>query len=750
MNKILPILVVGIFVLSGLGAVAVTEAEKEEFKHKIASVSFSQPIIETEKEYVSINIDEANTFLRNDGKPMLPTYIQTFSFPFGTKIKKVTCTLSNFQEKTLSKHIQPSPKIAAVSQQIVKNEEEPIDYGTNPYPSEWFDYDLGCGRTRAGLNVFVKAEVFLVKYYPQEKRIKWASNAEIIVEYEPPSSEPVTFGEEYKFIVLAPDEYSDELAPLITHKNGRGISTIFVSLDDIYDGVYFPKKGRDEQEKIKYFIKNAMENWNTSYVLLVGGWHKTNPNQQKFPVRETHVHIYSESNPNYANETFVSDLYYADIYNETGAFVSWDSNDNDVFGEYDWGNSHNFDEVDLYPDIYLGRLACVNGNEVTTCVNKIIKYEEDASYTLGWFDDIVVIGGDTWVPHSGDHSGIPEGEYIQEHILDAMTGFSPDRIWDTNGRLGTWIYPYGSGDITNTINKGCGFVEWSGHGNLDVWATHRHNGSGSNWIPTPLGAYLNSNIQALSNGNKLPIVVVGGCSCGKFNLDVDCFAWSFLMNSGGGGIATVAASGLLYSAFGEETVDYVAGLIEINMFKAYKELRAITFGEMWAWAIKKYIDMSNLEFGNVDYCYDYKTMEQWQPFGDPTLAIAPESQPPNKPRKPTGKTKGAPGVEYEYTSFTSDPDGDDISYKFNWGDGTYSEWIGPVESWEQVSANHTWDAKGEYNVRVRAKDIHEDYSEWSDPLKVSMPRNRAINTPFQWFLQQHPNLFPILRLLFQR
>ena len=35
-------------------------------------------------------------------------------------------------------------------------------------------------------------------------------------------------------------------------------------------------------------------------------------------------------------------------------------------------------------------------------------------------------------------------------------------------------------------------------------------------------------------------------------------------------------------------------------------------------------------------------------------------------------------------------------------------------------------------------------------LTVTMPRSRAINTPFQWFLQQYPNLFPILRLLFQR
>ena len=260
MNKILPILVVGIFVLSGLGAVAVTEAEKEEFKHKIASVSFSQPIFKTENEYISINIDETNTFLMEDGKPMLPSYIHTFSFPFGTKIKKVTCELSNFQEKTLSKHIKPTPKAFAVGSINARNKEKTINYGIEPYPSEWFNYDLGCGRNGKGLNVFVKAEVFPVKYYPQKNRIEWATNAEIKIEYLLPS-EPITFDEEYRFIVLAPNEFSDELAPLVTHKINRGISTKFVSLSDIYNGVYFPATGRDDPEEIKYFIKNSHSKW---------------------------------------------------------------------------------------------------------------------------------------------------------------------------------------------------------------------------------------------------------------------------------------------------------------------------------------------------------------------------------------------------------------------------------------------------------------------------------------------------------
>jgi len=743
MRKILPLLVVGILVLSGLGAVALPN---EESKYKTINVNFLQPIIKTEKEFAVINFDGTNTFLMKQGKPMLPSYIHTFSFPLGTKIKRVMCELNDYQEKILSKIIKPTPKVAAIEKTIDKQELESINYGPNPYPEKWFDYDLGCGRNGNDLNIFVKVEVFPVKYFPDENRIKWANNAKIIVEYDPPS-EPIIFDDEYTFVVISPDEFGDELAPLISHKINRGISTRFVTLDDIYDGVYFPEEGRDNAEMIKYFIKNAIENWGTSYVLLVGGWDRSNPSYQFVPVRETHVYINHPDDPD--DEIFVSDLYYADIYDENMDFCSWDSNENDVFGEFNWSELHNYDLVDLYPDIFFGRLACTNSNEVTGCVNKIIKYENEAAYSQEWFNDIVVIGGDTWVPGNGDESGIPEGEYINQKILDVMSDFTPDKVWDTNDRLGTFLPPYGTGHITNAINNGCGFLEWSGHGNLDVWATHRHEGAVGNWIPTLLRYYPNSYIKELSNDNKLPIVVIGGCSCGKFNQLRDCFAWSFLLNSGGGGIAVIAASGLLYSASGEETVDYVAGLIEINTFKAYKELNAITFGEMWAWSIKKYIDMSNLELED-DYCYDYKTMEQWQAFGDPTLAIGPESQPPLKPNKPSGPTDGVPNEQYTYYASTTDPDDDEILYIFDWGDGSFSEWIGPVESGTQVSANHSWNNKATYDIKVRAKDIHGDQGEWSDPLSVIIPRTKAAgNNLFINLFGRFIHLFPILKITLQ-
>jgi len=146
-------------------------------------------------------------------------------------------------------------------------------------------------------------------------------------------------------------------------------------------------------------------------------------------------------------------------------------------------------------------------------------------------------------------------------------------------------------------------------------------------------------------------------------------------------------------------------------------------------------------------CGDYKTVEQWQPFGDPTLVLRGESSAPVKPDVPEGPTSGAINTEYTYITSTTDPDGDELYYLFDWGDDTYSEWVGPYESGETAEAIHTWTKKGDYDIRVKAKDERGVQSEWSDPLPISMPKNKSINTSFLRFLEQHPHMFPLLRQL---
>lgn len=137
----------------------------------------------------------------------------------------------------------------------------------------------------------------------------------------------------------------------------------------------------------------------------------------------------------------------------------------------------------------------------------------------------------------------------------------------------------------------------------------------------------------------------------------------------------------------------------------------------------------------------------------PSCIILPEikqesSNPPDKPAKPQGVISGRFGVEYEYISSAVDPDGDEISLLFDWGDGSSSGWIGPFDSGEEVSISHKWNGLSEksFEVRVKAKDIYGKISEWSDPLVVTMPRNKQlVKTSLLLFFEKLLYRFPLLQ-----
>ncbi len=101
-----------------------------------------------------------------------------------------------------------------------------------------------------------------------------------------------------------------------------------------------------------------------------------------------------------------------------------------------------------------------------------------------------------------------------------------------------------------------------------------------------------------------------------------------------------------------------------------------------------------------------------------------DNSPPNKPAKPCGPTCGRVNIEYTYIVVTTDPDGDMVYYFVDWGDGTNSGWIGPYESGKMVKVKHRWTQQGYYQIKVKAKDIYGEESEWSDPLPITMPKSK--------------------------
>jgi hypothetical protein len=94
----------------------------------------------------------------------------------------------------------------------------------------------------------------------------------------------------------------------------------------------------------------------------------------------------------------------------------------------------------------------------------------------------------------------------------------------------------------------------------------------------------------------------------------------------------------------------------------------------------------------------------------------------NNPEPPiiNGPSQGGEDVLYFFNISTTDADLHEIRYIIDWDDGNDSGWIGPYESGENVLISYSWVKRGTYNIRLKAKDIYESESEWSEPFSIKI------------------------------
>ena len=127
----------------------------------------------------------------------------------------------------------------------------------------------------------------------------------------------------------------------------------------------------------------------------------------------------------------------------------------------------------------------------------------------------------------------------------------------------------------------------------------------------------------------------------------------------------------------------------------------LEYGKTYSW----YVIVNDTQLENNSQIWHFTTMDM------------PLNHPPNTPSI-SGPSSGYAGVPYKFSTSAIDPDGDDIYYLFDWGDGSNSGWLGPYDSGKKVSEYHTWNNVGKYYVKVKAKDENKE-SGWSD-IRLSL------------------------------
>ena len=606
MKKIVSIILIGLLVVSGFGARAFNN-DNPIMKIK-EIIRISQPNIKEIEEYVSIDFKESDSFIYEPGKPLLPVTTKIFTFPLGTKIVNVDVTC-NCKEYILSNKVQPAPTPRIISKGFSKELNKVIPdetvYGSSEfYPLEFYTVLRGAGLHDNEHVLFLNIKV-ATRYSPLLDLLLVPREIEITVEYQLPEVSLFT-ADDYDMIIIAPDEFSSEIQSLIDHKNSVGTKTFLKTTEEIYNEY----DGRDNAEKIKYFIKDEIEMKNVSYALLIGDFNKV-------PLRKIFWNIDMPID-------MLTDLYYADIYDSEDNFCSWDSNNNDNFGEED-------DGLDFYPDIHIGRLACTTSEEVGIVVDKIIYYEKE-TFGQSWFNNLILMGGDTFPEEIFPDAKGREGEELNQIIMEIMSDFKPITIWTSKGNFERDV-------IAQEINSGAGFLFYSGHG--CEFAITPEAGPGI--------LYFNKYVNDLSNGYKLPIMFFTACNTAKLDfvfedmlvrfqemfgsgplwimfellkflffvkkdMPIPCFAWNFVKHEGGGAIAAVGSTNYILSS-ADNPIKNRSGCINppIYFFNAFNSSE--TVGQMMTKSVN-----DNIHDLPTDPLAEYTIMEHIL-LGDPSLKI---------------------------------------------------------------------------------------------------------------------------------
>ena len=166
---------------------------------------------------------------------------------------------------------------------------------------------------------------------------------------------------------------------------------------------------------------------------------------------------------------------------------------------------------DYYNDIIIGRFSAENEAHVTTQVNKVIYYERDIDATATWLTYGDGLG-------NGDGPG-HYGEYDWQHVENLRTdllAYNYTTVYqDYPGVSG---YSSSASVLSQHINNGVSIINYCNHGSETSWA---------------LNSYSNSNVNALTNVNKLPIVWSVACLNGKYDHSQPCFGETWLRATNG-------------------------------------------------------------------------------------------------------------------------------------------------------------------------------------------------------------------------
>ncbi len=477
----------------------------------------------------------------------------------------------------------------------------------------------------------------------------------------------------HDFVIITLDALTSSVTPLVNWETSKGRTVEVVTTSWISSNY----SGYDLAEKMRNFLRDKYPSgvWGIEDVLLVGDY-------DDVPMRRTWQDVgYGQPE---------TDLYYAELSLPDNE--SWDAD-----GDHRWGE--NSDPIDFYSEVNVGRIPWSQSATVLGICQKSVAYEQNDDPTFK--KNMLLLGAFFW---DNDPNPRTDNAVLMEAKVDQiwMSDWTMTRMYELGYSTYPMDYDLRHSNVVSVWSTGkFAFVNWAGHGSPT--SSHIYHSTGEAFITSSDCSNLNDNYPA--------IIFADACS----NSDTDYpNIGRAMLNQGGVGF--VGATKVAYGMPGWNNPNDGSSQSLDYFFTTYVTSGNYTQGEALQSALR-YMYTHGL-WSMVKY-----EMFEWGAlWGNPDLGMVPiiSNYPPLTPVKPSGITEGETGILYDFSSSTTDPEEDSISYFFDWGDETNSNWLGSYKSGDTCSASNTWMNSGSYYVKVKAKDIHDHQSAWSDSLSVSI------------------------------
>jgi len=494
---------------------------------------------------------------------------------------------------------------------------------------------------------------------------------EIILNYDEAQNwYPAAVGgkESYDFVFITLESLVSEVAPLVTWEISKGRTVNVVTAAWISANY----TGWDLTAKVRNFLldKYPSEEWGIEDVLLIA-------NYNDLPPRRVWQDL------GYGKPE--TDFYFAELSKPDS--LSWDRD-----GDHQYAENY-MDPVDYYAEVVVGRIPWSQPSTVQQICGKSAAYEQNQD--PGFKKNILLLGAFFW--EDTDNAVLMETKINEPW----MFGWTKTRMYEQGHSIYASDYHLTYSNVLSVWSAGqFAFVNWAGHGSPQ--SVHVMYSKGSAFATTSTCPSLNDNYPS----------IVFADACSNSDTDYNNIGRAML---GQGAVGFLGATKVALGRPGwtnpysgsSQSLDY--------FFTTCVTSGDYTQGEGHQWALIHMYE--NGLWGSPKYEH-FEWSSLW---GNPNLGMGPitSSYPPATPVAPTGTAEATPGTEHDFSGTTTDPEADDIFYLFDWGDGTDSDWIGPYASGGTGTASKSWPDAGSYEVRVKAKDIHDRESGWSDPLSVA-------------------------------